>query len=89
MGVLGGCAAGAGWGLLGLALTLVFWVGVIGLLASRARGFGRGAPAAARTRAAGGDRALATLRERYARGEIDHGEFEERRRALADQFPAL
>lgn len=30
----------------------------------------------------GEDRALATLRERYARGEIDHAEYEERRERL-------
>ena len=88
MGNLGGCAAGAG-GLLGLALMAVFWVGVIALIAYSVRGFGRTAPALTGMRDVGGDRALATLRDRYARGQIDHGEYEERRRALIDDFPAL
>ena len=33
--------------------------------------------------AAGDDGALAVLRERYARGEIDAAEFEERKRTLS------
>ncbi|MFN8540590.1 MAG: SHOCT domain-containing protein [Thermomicrobiales bacterium] len=35
------------------------------------------------------DRALAILRERYARGEIDSTEYEERRRWLTDDPPNL
>jgi putative membrane protein len=37
---------------------------------------------ARRSRRAGGDAAMAILRERYARGEIDREEFEARRRDL-------
>ncbi len=33
------------------------------------------------------DRALATLRERYAWGEIDHAEYEERHRKLTAEMP--
>jgi putative membrane protein len=89
MGTLGGCTAGVGGGLLGLALMAMFWVGVIALIAYSVRGFGRATPTLAGTRDVGGDRALATLRDRYARGQIDHGEYEERRRALVDDLPAL
>lgn len=89
MGTLGGCAAGVGGGLFGLALMAVFWVGVIALIAYSVRGFGRATPVMAGARDAGRDRALATLRDRYARGQIDHSEYEERRRALVDDFPAL
>ena len=80
MGMLGGSAAG--WGLLGPALMLAFWVGVIALIAFAVRGFGRAEPAPAAARAGGEDRALAVLRDRYARGEIDRADYEERRRAL-------
>jgi len=75
--------------LLGLALMAVFWVGAIALIAYSVRGFGRATPMLAGARVAGGDRALATLRDRFARGEIDHREYEERRGALGDDFPAL
>lgn len=34
-----------------------------------------------------GDAALATLRERYARGEIDRAEYEARQQALSDRPP--
>lgn len=81
MGMMGG------WGLLGPALMLAFWIGVIALIAFAVRGFGRAAPAPAAARPLDEDRALALLRERFARGEIDRAEYEERRRALGTDPP--
>lgn len=65
---------GMGWGWFGLA-HLLWWLlliaGAIALV--RALGAGR----------RGRDSAMDILRERYARGEIDRGEYEERRKQLA------
>lgn len=77
---------GWGWGptLIGMTLMLLFWVAVIPVVVYVVRTFGhdgrprRGAEVAE-------DHALATLRERYARGEIDHAEYEERRRMLTTE----
>lgn len=81
MGMMGGCMAGMGQlGLLGLTLLIGLIVGLGGLV----RGLGRGRPLLAAGHAAGEDRALAVLRERYARGEIDQAEYERRRAALGD-----
>jgi hypothetical protein len=55
----------------------------LGLLLAKAKGKGRGPFG----RAAGGDPALATLRERYARGEIGSEEYRERWRVLHDDAP--
>lgn len=55
---------------------LALWVGVAVLIVW-AVGTARDRPAAR-----GHDRAIAILQERYARGEIDRDEFEERRRTL-------
>ncbi len=80
MGMMGGCPGMMGVGIL-LLLGLV--AGVIAAVLYVARGAGRGAPVPTAARAAGEDRALATLRERFAHGEIDRAEYEERRAALA------
>ena len=80
MGMMGGYAAG--WGLLGPVLMLAFWIGVIALVAFAVRGFGRAEPTLTAAGVAVDDRALAVLRERYARGEIGREDYEERRRAL-------
>ena len=76
-----------GVGLLGLiwfAVIAAFWVMIIvlGVLAIRwlLRNTGSGMHAPSPPNAH--DTALATLRERYARGEIDATEFEERKRTL-------
>lgn len=65
--------AWSGWGML---LVLAFWTAVIAVLVLVLRWLvtGRGSP--------GTDRALAILRQRYARGEITKDEFETRRRDL-------
>ena len=89
---------GGAWGfeLLGPLLTLLVWgglaLGVVLLL--RGGRFGAGgagaehlAPPPPPRRAE--DPALAILRERYARGEIDTAEYEERRHRLLDEPPTL
>ncbi len=82
MGMMGGCMAGMGLlGLFGLLLLAGLAAGLVYL----ARGVGRGAQALAVGYGADEDRALALLRERYARGEVDHAEYEQRRVALGDR----
>jgi len=69
---------------MGGIVMFLFWGGLIALVVLGIRGLsGRGAgrhelPSAAPTRAA----ALDVLEERFARGEISHEEFEQRRRVL-------
>lgn len=79
---------GWGWGpmLIGMTLMLLFWVAVIFVVVYAIRTFGHDG----RTRQGSDpaeDRALAMLRERYARGEIDHAEYEERHRKLTMEMP--
>lgn len=70
---------GPGWGSFGL-LHILWWVLIIlGVAALFRWSFGRGTRGFYRSEE---DRALAVLRERYARGEIDKAEFEERKRDL-------
>lgn len=80
VGMMGGCMGGMG--VLMMVLMLVFLVGAIGGIVYLARGLGRGGPTPVPALGAGEDRALVALRERYARGEIDRLEYEERRAAL-------
>ena len=74
MGWGGGWGGGNmfGFGLIGLVLVIV-----IAVLVARSRSGGPGP--AGRTEE---DRAMAILRERYARGEIDKAEFDTRKRDL-------
>ncbi len=74
---------GYGWGMGGGFGMILFWIALVLGIVWLARAldigkmFGRsGAPN-------NGDRAMETLRERYARGEIDSEEFERRKRDLA------
>ncbi len=69
---------GGGW-LMGLWM-LLFWAGVILLVV-----WGVKALSGSDDRRSGERRALQILEERFARGEIDRGEFEERRRALEER----
>ena len=77
---------GGGFGLfflLAIALQLVFVIGIIVLIALAIRWLIRNSRNDRyQPGATGDDGALAVLRERYARGEIDAAEFEERRRTL-------
>jgi putative membrane protein len=78
---------GGGFGLfffLAIALQLVFVVGIIVLIALAIRWLVRSSRNDRyQPSGTGDDGALAVLRERYARGEIDAAEFEERKRTLA------
>jgi putative membrane protein len=64
------------WGISMMVIMLVFWVLSIAGLVAGVRWLVTG------RRPLGSDRALAILRERYARGEINKDEFEARRRDL-------
>lgn len=67
-----------GWPLFGMLHMLVWWIFAILVIALLAKlVFG------SRNSESQGDRALAILRERYARGEIDKEEFDARKRDLA------
>jgi len=75
------------WILMGL-----FWIAVIVVAVWAVRHVSGGAGGAGGTGDAGGgepggSRALHILEERYARGEIDQAEFEERRRVLQGGLP--
>ncbi len=71
---------GGGWGVLGFVHMLLWWVlivlGIVVLV--------RWLTAGSRSESGGrGDRAIEILRERFARGEIDKQEFEQRKRDLS------
>ncbi len=67
-----------GWGMFAMLHMLLWWVLIIlGIVVLAKWAFGARQP-----KSSGEDRALAILRERYARGEIDKAEFDARRRDL-------
>lgn len=74
---------GYGHMLFGGLFMIAFWAGIIVLIVLAVRWLGGGGstrhdrPSASRT-------ALEILHERYARGEIDHEEFEQRKRLLSE-----
>jgi putative membrane protein len=78
-GMMGGYGWGGGWGF-GMIGMLLWWVLIILGIVLLAKWLYRGAP---RGGQASGNRAMEILRERYARGEIDKQEFEERKRDLS------
>ena len=67
---------GEGWGLFGV-MHVLWWLLILLAVIALLRWVFVRRPAGAR--GPDGDRALAILRERYARGEIDKTEFEERK----------
>jgi putative membrane protein len=72
------CGWGMGWGMLVPSLVLLGLVVLGVVLLVRALAPGKGSERQTATR----PEALRILEERYARGEIDEREFEERRRTL-------
>ena len=70
-----------GWGhmVFGGLMMLLFWGGIILLVVLGVRWLGRGPESGSRSR----NTALEILEERFARGEIDKEEFEERKRTLS------
>ena len=80
---------GYGWNWVGALIMMVFMAlfmaGIIIVIIYALRGIGRAPHRWAEE--PGEDRALATLRERYARGEIDDEEYERRRQRLSAATP--
>lgn len=74
-----GMMGGYGWGF-GMFGMLLWWVLIILGIGLLAKWLFSGAAGGGRQEA--GNRALEILKERYARGEIDKKEFEERKRDL-------
>lgn len=77
---------GSQWGGFGMVLGPIFMililVGIVAGIIYLLRLFGAAGPAVSSHAAQ--DRALALLKERYAKGEIDSTEFAERKKLLAD-----
>jgi len=74
---------GAGAMVFGGLMMVAFWGGIIYLIVVVVRGLG-GSGATRHDPPAASRSALDTLRDRYARGEIDHDEFERRKQLLTD-----
>jgi putative membrane protein len=76
---------GWGWGqmIFGGAMMIAFWGVIILLIVLAVRWLGSVGHGS--SSGSSGKRAADILRERFARGEIDKTEFEERRRALGDE----
>lgn len=77
-GMMGGYGwgGGSGFGMIGM---LLWWVLIVLGIVLLAKWLFSGGPGGGR---ASGDRALEILKERYARGEIDKNEFEQKKRDL-------
>ncbi|HDZ71288.1 MAG TPA: SHOCT domain-containing protein [Aurantimonas coralicida] len=67
----------------GSLMMILFWGGLIVLIVLAVRWAGSGASQGGGSPSST-KRGLDTLRERFARGEIDKNEFDERKRLLAD-----
>jgi len=73
-----------GWGhaIAGPFMMILFWGGIILVIIFAVRGFGGGAPR--HPEPSKRNNALEILNERFARGEIEKEEFEERKRLISD-----
>ncbi|MHC4433952.1 MAG: SHOCT domain-containing protein [Planctomycetota bacterium] len=71
---------GYGHMIFGGLMMLAFWAGIIVLIVLAVRW----ASSSGRERPSGRQSALEILQERYARGEIDHDEFEQRKQLLTE-----
>ncbi len=74
-----------GWGhmIFGSLMMILFWGGIILAIVVAVRWIGRN-PSHGAGSVPPGKRALDILQERFARGEIDEEDFEERKRLLSD-----
>lgn len=74
-----------GWGhmIFGSLMMVLFWGGIILIIVLAVRWLGHG-PSHGAGSSQPDSRALDILRERFARGEIDQEEFENRKRMLSD-----
>jgi putative membrane protein len=73
-----------GWGhmMFGGLMMALFWGGIILVIVLAVRWLSPGRPGPGEPHSS--DQALAILKERFARGEIDREEFEERKRLLSE-----
>ena len=70
------------WFLIAIVVNAAFWVGLIALIFLGIRWLIRNNDTNRTPRPPAEDSAMELLRQRFARGEIDAAEFEERKRAL-------
>lgn len=85
MGPFDGGMMGQGWGVFGwlwMLIPLLFWGGLLALIVWAVMRIFPGGRGGSEPREGGVSPAEETLRERFARGEIDAGEYEERLRVL-------
>jgi putative membrane protein len=80
-----------GWGVLGilwLLVPLLFWGGLLAVIVWAVVRITANRPGGGADARAGGNSAEEVLRQRFARGEIDAEEYEERHRILREESPA-